>query len=90
MINSHLKSVLDRVANWPDERQQELAEIALAIEAEMSNRPYQATSDELQAIDEGLAGGTASEEEINTAYAKFSSDEGRVRKTRPLRRGKYR
>ena len=56
MIAHHLEAVLERVANWPEERQQELAELVVQIEAEMSDGAYQASDDELKASDEGLAG----------------------------------
>ena len=70
-MKSHLKAVLQRVASWPEHRQEQLAELACEIEAEMARQPYQASPEELKAIDEAMAGGTASEEEINTAYAKL-------------------
>jgi hypothetical protein len=43
------------VARWPEERQQELAELALEREAELAGHGYDATADELTAIDERLA-----------------------------------
>ncbi|HVC57044.1 MAG TPA: hypothetical protein VND95_13870 [Stellaceae bacterium] len=43
--------------------------MALQIEAEMSDRAYQASGEELEAIDEALAGEVASEEEIEAAFA---------------------
>ena len=69
MSKDQLKAVLERVAGWPEERQQQLAELAFEIEAEMSDRPYEASYDELAAIDEGLAGDVATEEEIEAAFA---------------------
>jgi hypothetical protein len=42
-----------------EERQQELAELALEIEAELAGHGYDATADELTAIDERLAGEAA-------------------------------
>lgn len=71
MIPTDLKAVLERVSTWPEERQRQLAELALEIEAEMSDRTYQASAEELQAIDEGLAGETASREEVEAAFASF-------------------
>lgn len=43
------------MARWPEERQQELAELALEREAELAGHGYDATADELTAIDERLA-----------------------------------
>jgi hypothetical protein len=71
MIPNDLKAVLERVSTWPEERQRQLAELALEIEAEMSDRDYQVSAEELQAIDEGLAGETASREEVEAAFASF-------------------
>jgi hypothetical protein len=71
MTKDQVKTVLDRVPSWPRERQQELVEVALEIEAELAGGAYHATSDELQAIDEGLADDAASEEEVKAAFASF-------------------
>jgi len=71
MTKAQVKTVLDRVANWPEERQQELVDVVLEIEAELAGGSYRATSDELQAIDEGLAGEAATEEEVKAAFASF-------------------
>ena len=71
MTKDQVKAVLERVTTWPEDRQQELAEFALEIEAELAGDGYEATPDELKAIDEGLAGEAASEEEIKAAFASF-------------------
>jgi len=71
MTREKIKAVLERVPTWPEDRQQELAEIALEIEAELAGAGYDATPDELAAIDEGLAGEAASEEEVKAAFALF-------------------
>jgi hypothetical protein len=71
MTEDQVKAVLERVPTWPVDRQQELAEVALEIEAELTGANYDATTDELAAIDEGLAGKAASEEEVKAAYALF-------------------
>jgi len=36
MTRDQVKAVLDRVPTWPDDRQQELAELALEREAELA------------------------------------------------------
>ena len=61
--------MLERVRTRPEDRQQQLAEIALEIEAELAGAVYEATPDELTAIDEGLRGDAASEEEVKAAFA---------------------
>ena len=71
MTKGQVKAVLERVPTWPEDRQQELAEIALEIEAELAGIGYEATPEELTAIDEGIAGEAASEEEVKAAFASF-------------------
>jgi hypothetical protein len=71
MTKDKVKAVLERVPTWPEDRQQELAEVALEIEAELAGAEYDATPDELAAIDEGLAGESASKEEVKAAFAVF-------------------
>ena len=53
-MSSQLKELLERVASWPQEDQDELAEIAAGIEARRSG-VYQPTPEEDEAIREGLA-----------------------------------
>jgi hypothetical protein len=69
-----LKDVLERVESWPEEVQQELAEIALEIDAELSGGVYRATVDELQGIDRGLKAARerrfASDAEVAAVFAK--------------------
>ena len=71
MTKEQVKAVLDRVRTWPRERQEELAEIALEIEAELGTRPYHATPEELQAVDEAERSGIASEQEVEAAFSTF-------------------
>jgi hypothetical protein len=71
VTKDQVKAVLERVPTWPEDRQQELAEIALEIEAKLAGSEYEATPDELAAIDEGLAGEAASDEEVEAVFALF-------------------
>ena len=71
MTRDQVRAVLERVPTWPKDRQQELAELALELEAELAGASYEATPNELAAIDEGLTGEAASEEEIKAAFATF-------------------
>ena len=66
-----LQDLLARIEKWPEEAQIELAEIALQIDAELARGAYRATPDELEAIDEGLQGEPASDEEVKAAFAAF-------------------
>jgi hypothetical protein len=73
-MNTHVKQVLSRVAQWPEDDQDELAQLALEIEARRHG-VYHATAKELQAIDEALAavarGDIASDAEVEAVYAKY-------------------
>jgi hypothetical protein len=71
MTKEDVKAVLDRVPSWPEDRQQEFADIALEIEAELASAEYEATPDKLATIDEGLSGEAASEEEVDAAFSLF-------------------
>jgi hypothetical protein len=71
MTKDQVKAVLERVPTWPEDRQQELAEVALEIEAELAGAGYDATPDELAAIDERLAGEAVGEEKVKAAFALF-------------------
>jgi hypothetical protein len=71
MTKDQVKAVLERIRTWPEDRQHQLAKIVLEIEAELTGADYNATPDELAAIDEGLAGEPTSEEEIEAAFAVF-------------------
>ena len=71
MTQDQARAALERVPTWPEDRQQELAELALEIEAELAGYSYEAAPNELTALDEGLAGETAGEEEIKAAFAMF-------------------
>lgn len=73
-MNQSTKELLQRVETWPEQDQQELAEVVRDIEARRSG-VYHATPEELRAIDEALGqvarGEIASKEEIEAAFAKF-------------------
>ena len=69
-----IKEVLERAEGWPESDQEELVEIARNIEARR-NGVYDATREELAAIDEALGqiarGEVATEREVEAAYSKF-------------------
>jgi plasmid stabilization system protein ParE len=50
-----LKAVLERAATWPEWAQDDLAQLALEIDQEVSAGTYRATREELAKIDEALA-----------------------------------
>ena len=76
-MTTDLKNLMARVQTWPEAAQDELAAIADQIENELQGGDYIATRQELQTIDAALAsidgGETASDAEIEAAFAKFGS-----------------
>lgn len=66
--------VLDRIASWPQEDREELAEIAAAIEARRAGI-YVLSEEERLAVEEGLAeidrGEFYTEEEMKEFWARF-------------------
>jgi hypothetical protein len=71
MTKEQVKALLDRVLTWPPERQEEVAEIVLEIEAELVSSVYHATHDELRALDEAEQSGIASDQEVEAAFRAF-------------------
>jgi predicted transcriptional regulator len=73
-MNAKLKDIIERVETWPPEAQDELAQIALEIEAQLKG-DYVATPEELEAIDRGLRdaaeGRFATEEQVAAVFAKY-------------------
>jgi hypothetical protein len=73
-MNISLKKMLARAENWSEKDQEELAQVALEIEARRHG-VYHASPDELKAIDEALAavarGEIASDQEVDAVFAKY-------------------
>ena len=73
-MTQNVKEILRRVEAWPQEDQEELAEIARDIEARRSGM-HHATPEELEAIDEALGqvarGERASQEQVWEAFSSF-------------------
>lgn len=74
-MNKSLSDLLERARSWPEDAQDELAQVAREIEAELSQGTYHATPEELAGVDRGLRdsadGRFASAEEIAATFAKF-------------------
>lgn len=70
----NLKNVLARAESWSDQDQEELAQVALEIEARRHGL-YHASPEELKAIDAALEavarGEIASDEEVEAVFAKY-------------------
>jgi hypothetical protein len=65
-----IKELLERVASWPEEDQEELAAVVRDIEARRTG-VYRATADELRALDEAERSGIASERDVEAAFRSF-------------------
>jgi predicted transcriptional regulator len=74
MTSKALKEAIRRAETWPEEAQEQLAEIALEIDAELKGGIYHATQAELAGIDRGLKaareGRFAPDEEVEAVFAK--------------------
>ena len=68
-----LKDILQRAETWPEEAQQELAEIAREMDAALCGGTYRATPDELAGVDRGLRaareGRFASDMDVKVLFA---------------------
>lgn len=69
-----MEQALATVRNWPEAQQDEAAEILLALDR-LGPADYQATDEELHAIDEALAqierGEFAADADVAAAFARF-------------------
>jgi hypothetical protein len=75
MKSKRLAEVLERVEEWPAGMQDELAAIALDIDANLKGADYEPTPNELEGIDRGLRdaadGRFATDEQIEAVFARF-------------------
>jgi len=73
-MNKTLADILRRADAWPESAQEEFAELAREIEAELKAGVYRATPEELAGIDRGLKdaaeGRFASDQAVEAAFAK--------------------
>jgi len=65
-----IKELFEQIATWPQEDQEELAELARQIEARRTG-VYRPTPEELQALDEAERSGIASDEEVEAVFRSF-------------------
>jgi hypothetical protein len=69
-----MEKALTVIGQWPASRQDEAAEILLALNR-LGLEPYSASDDELKAIDDALVdvrrGATPSEADVAAAFARF-------------------
>ena len=75
MMTKVWDQLLQRVQSWPDEAQEELAQIVSEIEAELNDSPYHPSPAELLGVARGLRdaaeGRFASPEEVEAVFAKY-------------------
>jgi predicted transcriptional regulator len=64
-MNKTLNDIVRRADAWPETAQQELAQLAREIEAEVNAGAYRASADELAGVDRGLR---------DSADGKFATD----------------
>jgi hypothetical protein len=69
-MDQTITDLLHRAETWPQEDQDELAEVAREIEARRSSI-YRPTAEELCAIDDADQSGLASDEEVEAAFESF-------------------
>jgi hypothetical protein len=73
-MSKKAKELLERVATWPDEDLEKLEEAARQIES-WRDGLYEATDEELRAIDEAIAeldrGEVATAQEVEAAFRSF-------------------
>ena len=69
-----MEKALEAVRAWPKDRQDEAAELLLALD-QLGPAPYRASAEELRAIDEALEqvgrGERATVDEVEDAFARF-------------------
>jgi predicted transcriptional regulator len=75
MMTKVWDELLRRVQSWPEDAQEELAQVASEIQSELSERKYQATVEELRGVDRGLrdaaSGKFATREQVEAVFAKY-------------------
>jgi predicted transcriptional regulator len=74
MTRDQIDAILERARTWPPERQEDAANVLLAMEAE-GTAPYELSEEERIDIEEGLReverGEIASDEEVQAFFARF-------------------
>ena len=70
-MNKILADIVKKAGKWPKEMQDQLAGVVAGIEEEIKGGLYNATQEELVAIDEGLKGKAVSKKKVEALFAKF-------------------
>jgi hypothetical protein len=69
-MNAAIKSILERVATWPEEDQEELAALTREIEARRTG-VYALSGGEKAAIDAARRSGVASDDEVAAFWSRY-------------------
>jgi hypothetical protein len=69
-MNATVKNILERAAAWPEEDQEELAALALEIEARRTG-VYELSNDEKVAIDAARRTGLASDDAVAAFWMRY-------------------
>ena len=73
-MNKTLNDIVRRADAWPEGAQEELAQLAREIEAEVNAGDYRASAEELAGIDRGLRdsaqGRFATDDQVEAVFAK--------------------
>ncbi|HXF89948.1 MAG TPA: hypothetical protein VNK48_16485 [Xanthobacteraceae bacterium] len=69
-MNATVKNILERVAAWPEEDQEELAALAREIEARRTG-VYQLSDDEKAAIEAARRSGLASDDSVAAFWRRY-------------------
>jgi hypothetical protein len=73
-MTKRLKQIIERVETWPEEAQDEVAELLLALEEERAN-PLSLTKEDIEAIERGLEdvrlGRFASDEAVREMFDRY-------------------
>lgn len=69
-MNATVKNILERVPAWPEEDQEELAALALEIEARRTG-VYELSDDEKAAIDAARRTGLASDDAVAAFWMRY-------------------
>lgn len=71
MRTKRLAEILERVENWPPEWQDQLAEIALDIDADLKDGVCQLSAEEIEAIDRARQSPLLTDEEAASVFSKL-------------------
>lgn len=72
MTRQEIDAVFERVKTWPLDRLEDAARTLMILE-DAGSEPYVLSEEEERDLDEGEAGGVASEEEVEAFFRRYRS-----------------